>query len=87
MRIGDKRTTLEFREIVAFIDASYWPSIEDATASESEMNEKTPSEDIYGWFRTQRRPASALSSNAPLLSDRRVAEAKAVARRAWVNSI
>ena len=54
--------------------------------AEAEMNEKTPSEDIYGWFRT-RKPSTGVGAfhlTRALLSDRRVAEAEAVARRAWV---
>ena len=88
MRIGDNRTALKFREIVAFIDANpHWPhQLKMQRRAESEMNEKTPSEDIYGWFRT-RKPSTGVGAfhlTRALLSDRRVAEAKAVARRAWV---
>ncbi|MDP7392181.1 MAG: hypothetical protein QGH07_10115, partial [Alphaproteobacteria bacterium] len=88
MRIGDNRTTLEFREIVAFIDANpHWPhQLKMQRRAEAEMNEKTPSEDIYGWFRT-RKPLTGVGAfhlTRALLSDRRVAEAEAVARRAWV---
>ena len=54
--------------------------------AESEITENTPSEDIFGWFR-MREPLpdnGAYHLTRVLLANRRIAEAKAVARRAWV---
>ncbi|MEC8198007.1 MAG: lytic transglycosylase domain-containing protein, partial [Pseudomonadota bacterium] len=63
MRIGDNRTTLEFREIVAFINANpHWPhQLKMQRRAEAGMNENTSSEDIYGWFRT-RKPLTGVGA-------------------------
>jgi len=88
MRIGDSRTTLEFQDIVAFVETNpHWPhQLKMRRRAEAEMTEKTPAEDIYDWFRT-RKPLTGVGAfhlTRALLADRRVAEAEAVARRAWV---
>ena len=63
MRIGDNRTALEFREIVAFIDANpHWPhQLKMQRRAEAEMNENTRRKtSMDGFERESRRPASAL---------------------------
>ena len=88
MRICGSKTKLSFLEIVTFINANpHWPyQIKMRRRAESEITENTPSEDILGWFR-MREPLTdngAYHLTRVLLANRRIAEAKAVARRAWV---
>ena len=88
MRICDSKTKLSFLEIVTFINANpHWPyQVKMRRRAEYEITENTPSEDIFGWFR-MREPLTdngAYHLTRVLLANRRIAEAKAVARRAWV---
>ena len=88
MRICDNKLKLSFRDIVTFINANpHWPhQVKMRRRAESEIMENTPPEDIFGWFRA-REPLTDVGAyhlTRALLAEQRIAEAEAVARRAWV---
>ncbi len=89
MRICDNKTKLTFREIVTFINANpHWPyQIKMSRRAESEITEKTSTEEVLRWFgvREPLTGTGAYHLTRILMAERRLAEAKAVARRAWVD--